>query len=44
MLRNHWNYRRGDIYLADLGAHPGYIQGDIRPGINSKCPDQLVPL
>ena len=26
-----WNYRRGDIYLADLGAHTGHIQGGARP-------------
>ena len=34
MLRSNWNYRRGDIYLADLGAHRGHIQGGIRPVIN----------
>lgn len=26
-----WNYRRGDIYLADLGAHIGHIQSGTRP-------------
>lgn len=26
-----WNYRRGDIYLADLGEHHGHIQGETRP-------------
>lgn len=26
-----WNYRRGDIYLADLGAHTGHIQSGTRP-------------
>lgn len=26
-----WNYRRGDIYLADLGEHHGHIQGGTRP-------------
>ena len=34
MLRNNWSYRRGDIYLADLGEHRGHIQGGIRPVIN----------
>ena len=34
MLRKDWNYRRGDIYLADLGAHRGNIQGGVRPVIN----------
>lgn len=34
MLRSNWNYRRGDIYLADLGTHRGHIQGGIRPVIN----------
>ena len=34
MLRKDWNYRRGDIYLADLGEHRGNIQGGVRPGIN----------
>ena len=27
MLRSNWNYRRGDIYLADLGAHSGSFFG-----------------
>ena len=34
MLRKNWNYRRGDIYLADLGEHRGNIQGGVRPVIN----------
>lgn len=34
MLRKDWNYRRGDIYLADLGEHRGNIQGGVRPVIN----------
>lgn len=34
MLRSDWSYRRGDIYLADLGEHRGHIQGGIRPVIN----------
>ena len=34
ILKKGWNYRRGDIYLADLGTHRGHIQGGIRPVIN----------
>jgi len=34
MLRRNWIYRRGDIYLANLGDHAGSIQGGIRPVIN----------
>ncbi len=34
MLRKDWNYKRGDIYLVDLGEHRGNIQGGIRPVIN----------
>ena len=26
-----WHYRRGDIYLADLGAPDGSVQGGVRP-------------
>ena len=31
MLRNDWIYKRGDIYLADLGTPCGSVQGGIRP-------------
>ncbi len=34
MLRKDWIYKRGDIYLADLGTPEGSIQGGIRPVIN----------
>ena len=34
MLGKDWKYRRGDIYLADLGEHQGNIQGGVRPVIN----------
>lgn len=34
MLKKDWNYRRGDIYLVDLGEHRGNIQGGVRPVIN----------
>lgn len=34
MLKKDWNYRRGDIYLVDLGEHRGSIQGGVRPVIN----------
>ena len=34
MLKKDWNYRRGDIYLVDLGEHRGNIQGKVRPVIN----------
>ena len=34
MLRNNWSYRRGDIYLADLGEHRGPIRGGTRPVTN----------
>ncbi|MCD7744159.1 MAG: type II toxin-antitoxin system PemK/MazF family toxin [Lachnospiraceae bacterium] len=30
-MRKDWNYRRGDIYLADCGEWHGSIQGGIRP-------------
>ena len=30
-MRENWNYRRGDIYLADLGENNGSEQGGIRP-------------
>ena len=33
MLSEDWNYRRGDIYLADLGEGTGSEQGGIRPVI-----------
>ncbi len=31
MLREDWNYKRGDIYLADLGEGKGSEQGGKRP-------------
>ena len=34
MLRNDWIYKRGDIYLADLGTPSGSVQGGTRPVIN----------
>ena len=34
MLKKDWNYRRGEIYLVDLGEHRGNIQGGVRPVIN----------
>ena len=33
-IHKHWVYRRGDIYLADLGPGRGSKQGGIRPVIN----------
>ena len=27
MLKKDWNYRRGDLYLVNLGEHRGNIQG-----------------
>ena len=33
-LHNHWIYKRGDIYLVDLGPGDGSIQGGTRPAIN----------
>jgi len=34
MLKKDWNYRRGDIYLVDLGEYRGNIQGGVRPVVN----------
>lgn len=31
IMRENWNYRRGDIYLADLGEGQGSEQGGKRP-------------
>lgn len=31
MINKNWSFRRGDIYLADLGEHHGHIQGGTRP-------------
>ncbi|MGN8817785.1 type II toxin-antitoxin system PemK/MazF family toxin [Oribacterium sp. HCP28S3_H8] len=31
MMRKGWIYRRGDIYLADLGKPTGSQQGGVRP-------------
>ena len=31
MINKNWSFRRGDIYLADLGEHHGHIQGGARP-------------
>ena len=33
-IHNHWIYKRGDIYLADLGPGVGSKQGGIRPVLN----------
>ncbi|SFC70801.1 type II toxin-antitoxin system PemK/MazF family toxin [Butyrivibrio sp. YAB3001] len=33
MLREDWSYRRGDIYMADLGERIGSEQGGVRPVI-----------
>ena len=33
-LHNHWIYKRGDIYLVDLGPGDGSVQGGTRPAIN----------
>lgn len=30
-MKENWNYRRGDIYLADLGTNVGSEQGGCRP-------------
>jgi len=30
-MNENWNYRRGDIYLADLGKNIGSEQGGCRP-------------
>lgn len=31
MMKETWVYRRGDIYLANLGAPVGSQQGGVRP-------------
>ena len=33
MPREDWNYRRGDIYMADLGERTGSEQDGVRPVI-----------
>ena len=30
-MKENWNYRRGDIYLVDLGTNTGSKQGGCRP-------------
>ena len=30
-MKENWNYRRGDIYLVDLGSNVGSEQGGCRP-------------
>ena len=30
-MKENWNYRRGDIYLVDLGTNVGSEQGGCRP-------------
>ena len=30
-MKDNWNYRRGDIYLVDLGTNTGSEQGGCRP-------------
>ena len=32
-MKDNWNYRRGDIYLVDLGTNTGSEQGGCRPVI-----------
>ena len=32
-MKENWNYRRGDIYLVDLGTNTGSEQGGCRPVI-----------
>ena len=34
MLRDNWNYRRGDVYLIDLPVPVDHIQGGLRPCVN----------
>ena len=34
MLKKNWIYKRGDIYLADLGTPAGSVRGGVRPMIN----------
>lgn len=34
MLKKNWIYKRGNIYLADLGTPAGSVQGGVRPVIN----------
>ena len=34
MMREGWIYRRGDIYLANLGKPSGSQQGGVRPVVN----------
>lgn len=34
MPKKNWIYKRGDIYLADLGTPAGSVQGGVRPMIN----------
>lgn len=48
-MRDDWNYRRGDIYLADLNPCYGFEQGGIRPVLvlqnnvgNFFCPTLIV--
>ena len=33
MMKDGWVYRRGDLYLADLGEPEGSRQGGVRPVI-----------
>lgn len=33
LMKKNWKYRRGDIYLVDLGEYNGSEQGGIRPAV-----------
>lgn len=48
-MKDDWNYRRGDIYIADLGPYYGSEQGGTRPVLvlqnnagNFFCPTLIV--
>ena len=48
-MNENWNYRRGDIYLADLNTYVGSEQGGTRPVLvlqnndgNFYCPTLIV--
>lgn len=48
-MNENWNYRRGDIYLADLNPYVGSEQGGTRPVLllqnnagNYFCPTLIV--
>ena len=48
-MNENWNYRRGDIYLADLNPYVGSEQGGTRPVLllqndagNYFCPTLII--